>query len=60
MIVLATVIVLGVWALLGYACHSVAVNKGRRGGLWAILGLLFGVFALLFLALLPTVSEGAK
>jgi hypothetical protein len=60
MIVLATLILLGLWALVGYGCYSVAVGKGRRGGLWFILGALFGLLALLWVALLPAVPKAGQ
>lgn len=60
--VIAIVIValLGLWLLVGYGCYSVAVNKGRRGGLWFILGSLFGLLALLWVSLLPSVQGGRE
>jgi len=58
MILTVMVFLLGLWLLIGYGCYSVANSKGRRGGLWFILGALFGLLALLILALLPAVPKG--
>lgn len=58
MIVIGVVVILALWALVGYGCYSVAVGKGRRGGLWFILGMLFGLLALLWVALLGPVPKG--
>lgn len=42
-----------IWILLAVACYSVAENKNRSGVAWGVLGLLFGIFALVVIALLP-------
>lgn len=42
-----------IWTLLAVACYYVAKDKNRSGVAWGILGLLFGIFALVVIALLP-------
>ena len=42
-----------VWCLCSWACYSIAKSKGRSEALWAVLGILFGVFAVLAIAILP-------
>ena len=42
-----------VWCLCGYGCYKIAEVKGRNEVLWAVLGLIFGVFPLLAIAILP-------
>ena len=44
------------WLFFGIATAIVASNKGRSVGGWAVLGLLFGVFALIIVALVPKVE----
>ncbi len=39
--------------LFGYSCSQIARNKGRHPGYWFLIGLLFGLLALLAIALLP-------
>ena len=39
--------------LFGYACGQLAKRKGRNANQWFISGTLFGIFALILLALLP-------
>ena len=41
-------------ALVGYVC---AEDRGRTAQTWVLLGLLFGVFAVLALFLLPTLPR---
>ena len=38
---------------IAYVCYQVAKEKGRDAVMWAILGLLFGIFALILLVLIP-------
>jgi len=45
-----------VWCLFGWACYSLAVKKNRNTALWAVLGVLFGIFALLVILFLPPVK----
>lgn len=42
-----------IWILLAAACYYVAKDKNRNAVVWGILGLLFGIFALVIVALLP-------
>lgn len=46
-------IVLIVWGLCGYSCYAIAKSKNRNRKLWAILGILFGLFAIITIAILP-------
>lgn len=36
-----------VWALCGFGCYKLAENQGRDTTLAAVLGVLFGVFAVI-------------
>jgi len=40
-------IVLVVWVLCAVVCYQQAKNKGLNEGLWAVMGLLFGIFAVI-------------
>lgn len=40
-------IVVGVWVLCAFVCNRQATEKGLNVGLWTVLGLLFGVFAVI-------------
>lgn len=40
-----------IWIVIAAFCSQIASNKGRSGFGWAILGLIFGPLALLFIAL---------
>jgi len=42
-----------VWVLFGLICGWIAFSKDRSTGLWLLLGFVFGVFALVVIALLP-------
>jgi hypothetical protein len=42
-----------IWVVFTGACGWIAYSKDRSVGLWLFLGLLFGAFALLVIALLP-------
>jgi hypothetical protein len=48
-------VVLGavIWLLCAYYCYQVAPRFGRRAGVWAVLGILFGPIALMILYVLP-------
>jgi len=48
--------VLFIWVLIAVACGWVAEQRGRSYVNWFLLGLLFGVFALLVLVLVPKVE----
>ena len=43
-----------IWMLFGAACYVLAEQKGKNPILWAILGALFGIFALIVLALMKS------
>lgn len=45
------------WLACTAGCASLAVQKGRSGVAWGILGFLFGLFALVIIAVLPRVTE---
>lgn len=42
-----TLLVLIVWALMGFWCYKIAEKHNRNKGLAAVLGVLFGIFAVL-------------
>jgi len=42
-----TLLVLVVWALMGFWCYKIAEKRNRNKGLAAVLGVLFGIFAVL-------------
>lgn len=46
-----------VWLLFGIACGVIADSKRRNVGGWVVLGMLFGIFALIVIACLPTLEE---
>lgn len=45
------------WMLFAITCSSLAERKNRNQFLWGILGFIFGIFALLVIALLPEVKN---
>lgn len=51
------IISVAVWCLFGWACYSQAQKKNRNETLWAVLGVLFGIFALIVLLLLPPAQD---
>jgi hypothetical protein len=46
-----------IWCLFGWACYKQAQKKNRNETLWAVLGVLFGIFALAVILLLPPVNN---
>ncbi|MFN5855183.1 MAG: hypothetical protein ACK456_04685 [Pseudanabaenaceae cyanobacterium] len=48
-------IVLIIAVICGAICHAMATGKRRSPELWAVLGFLFGLFAVILLAVLPSV-----
>lgn len=46
-------VILLIWGACGYGCYAIAKSKNRNKGLWAILGVLFGIFAVIIISLLP-------
>lgn len=47
-------LVLLIWGGCAIACRKIAESKGRGAGSWTVAGLLFGIPALIVIALLPT------
>lgn len=47
------IIILLVWVLCAIVCYQQATKKGLSGGLWAVLGLIFGIFAIIAVFLVP-------
>lgn len=43
----------GVWVCCGICCAIIAEKKYRDQKLWFFLGILFGIFALIAIAVLP-------
>lgn len=50
---MAAVIII-VWVVCAVLCASVASSKGHSGCLWGLLGLVFGFFALIIIAVMPS------
>lgn len=48
-----SIVVLVIEILFAFACYSVARSKGHSPVLWGVLGFLFGLIALIIVALLP-------
>ena len=46
-----------VWLFMGIVCSIVAQNKNRNSVAWFILGVLFSLFAVSIIALLPKLEE---
>lgn len=46
-----------IWILCVFACYKIAEAKNRSAGVWAVLGILFGILALIFILLLPENKE---
>lgn len=42
-----------IWCLFAFGTYSIAKSKNRNEVVWAVLGVLFGIFALIVVALLP-------
>jgi drug/metabolite transporter (DMT)-like permease len=40
-------------ALCGWICYSIAAKKKRDKELWAVLGVVFGIFAIIIIVVLP-------
>lgn len=51
--VMAAVVII-VWVVCAVLCASVASRKGHSGCLWGLLGLVFGFFALIIIAVMPS------
>lgn len=53
-------IALIVWVACAIACGVIASNKGRNVAGWVVLGILFGIFAVLVLAFLKPLTGTGK
>ncbi len=51
-------LVVGIWVVCAFVAYSQAQKKGLNAGLWAIIGLVFGVFGVI--ASLIAKPKGAK
>jgi hypothetical protein len=50
---------IAVGIVFAYLCHKIAVGKGRGPILWAVLGFLFPIIALIIILLLPEKNRPA-
>lgn len=41
------------WLITAYLCYCIAQEKGLNTAFWAVMGAIFGVFALVVVDLLP-------
>lgn len=46
-------LILLLWMAMGFVAMQIAQKKGRSQVLWLMLGIVFGIFAVLTIALLP-------
>ncbi|MEW6092255.1 MAG: zinc ribbon domain-containing protein [Pseudomonadota bacterium] len=49
-----------IWLLFAIATAVIAANKGRTGFGWFLLGCVFGIFALIVVAVLPNLKHQAR
>lgn len=54
---MAALIFIILWVVFLVACVKVAQSKGRSGFLWGVLGLCFGIIALIIVACLPSLVK---
>lgn len=54
------IVLLLFWVMCAVASAAIAAGKGRSGAVWFLLGLVFGLFALVIVACLPGGSAGMK
>lgn len=47
------IVILAVWVLCAIVCYQQASKKGLNAALWAVLGLLFGLFAVIGVFVVP-------
>lgn len=47
-----------IWATCGWACYSIAKSKNRNKELWTVLGVVFGIFAVIAISFLSTIPFG--
>ena len=52
------IIVFAVWGLFGWVCYNIAKSKNRNSELWAVFGILFGIFAVITISVLPNIPIG--
>ena len=52
-----TILMLIFWIAMAFVCAWVADQKGRNPIAWAAWGFFFGIFALLVLAIVPSLKE---
>jgi len=48
-------ILVALWVCCGFACANIAGNKNRSSQTWFFLGVLFGIFAVVTISMLPPV-----
>lgn len=48
------------WIFLGIICSIIARRKNRSVAAWLVLGILFGIFALISIACLPSVQTSEE
>jgi heme/copper-type cytochrome/quinol oxidase subunit 3 len=49
-------ILVGLWVCCGFACASIAEGKNRNSQTWFFLGVLLGIFAVVIVSILPSLS----
>ena len=52
------IIVFAAWGLCGWACYNMAATKNRNKELWAVIGVLFGIFAVIIISVMPNIPAG--
>ena len=48
---------LGLWVLLAWVASEIAFSKGRSSNIWGLLGFLYGIFAVIAVALMPPLRD---
>ncbi len=54
------IIVILFWVLCAIICNQQAKQKGLNVGLWTVLGLLFGIFAVIFVFLQSSKTTASR
>lgn len=54
---MGSILVIGMWALCGWACYSIAKAKKRNKELWVVLGVFFGIIAVVIVSVLPSLPS---
>ena len=49
-----------IWIGCAVACNRIAKSKGFNSGTWTVLGLVFGLFAIIAVLVLPAKNKSAK